>query len=118
MLKNTLEFGDTLIEEIMVPRVRLDTLSDSKTIKEAFEFYMQRTHSRIPVYHDTIDNIIGIITIRDLLREKLKGNENMLLKDFHFKKLVRAPINQPIDVLLDTFKQARQHISIIMDEYG
>lgn len=73
-LKNTLEFTETLVEEVMVPRVRLEALSDQKTVEEALEFYMTHTHSRIPVFHETIDNIIGIVTIRDILREKKMGN--------------------------------------------
>ncbi len=117
-LKNTLEFSDTLIEEIMVPRVKVDAIEDIVTIDEAMEYYMTHTHSRIPVYHDQIDNIVGIITIRDMLREQQKWNGNMLLSQLHFKKFLKAPINQPIDILLETFKKTRQHIAIIMDEYG
>jgi putative hemolysin len=58
MLKNTLEFGDTLIEEIMVPRVKIDALSDMNTVDEALEYYLSHTHSRIPVFHKQIDNIV------------------------------------------------------------
>jgi len=57
-LKNTLEFSDTLVEEIMVPRVKIDALSDDMSIEQALEYYLAHTHSRIPVYHKQIDNII------------------------------------------------------------
>ncbi|NDK09892.1 HlyC/CorC family transporter [Candidatus Gracilibacteria bacterium] len=117
-LKNTLEFSDTLIEEIMIPRVKLEALSDEKTVSEALEFYMKHTHSRIPVFHETIDDIVGIITIRDLLREKSQGHESRKLSELHFKKLIKAPLSQPIDVLLEIFKESRQHMSIVIDEYG
>jgi CBS domain containing-hemolysin-like protein len=56
----------------MVPRVKVDAIEDIVTIDEAMEYYMTHTHSRIPVYHDQIDNIVGIITIRDMLREQQK----------------------------------------------
>lgn len=118
MLKNTLEFWDTLIEEIMVPRVKVDALPDDTTIEQALEYYLSHTHSRIPVYHKQIDSIIWIITIRDILRERRSGHNDKLLKDLHFKKFLKAPINQPIDTLLENFKSSRQHIAIIMDEYG
>lgn len=118
MLKNTLEFWDTLIEEIMVPRVKVDALPDDTTIEQALEYYLSHTHSRIPVYHKQIDSIIWIITIRDILRERRSGHNEKLLKDLHFKKFLKAPINQPIDTLLENFKSSRQHIAIIMDEYG
>lgn len=117
-LKNTLEFSDTLVEEIMVPRVRVDALSDETTIDEAREFYMNHTHSRIPVYHEQIDNIIGILTIRDILREQKSWNGSKKLLELHFKKFLKVPINQPIDILLESFKETRQHIAIVMDEYG
>lgn len=117
-LKNTLEFSDTLVEEIMVPRVKIEAIEDTMTIDEALAYYMSHTHSRIPVYHDQIDNIIWIVTIRDILREQSAGRGDILLGDLYFKKLVKVPINQPIDTLLETFKSSRQHMSIVMDEYG
>lgn len=118
LLRNTLEFSDTLVEEIMVPRVKIDALSDDMTIEQALEYYLTHTHSRIPVYHDQIDNIIWIITIRDILRERKAGRNENQLKTLHFKKFLKVPINQPIDNLLDTFKSTRQHIAVVMDEYG
>lgn len=117
-LRNTLEFSDTLIEEVMIPRVRIDAISDDYTLDEALEYYMTHNHSRIPVYHESVDKIVGILTIRDILREQRAGNGKKLLSTLHFKKFLVAPINQPIDILLDTFKSTRQHIAIIMDEYG
>ena len=117
-LRNTLEFSETLIEEVMVPRVRLDAISDDKTVWEALEYYLSHTHSRIPVYHETIDKIIGIFTIRDLVREKQAGNTHKLLADIHFKSIIKVPLNQPLDILLETFRQKKQHIAIVMDEYG
>ncbi len=118
LLKNTLEFSDTLVEEIMVPRVKIDAIADNITIEEALEYYLAHTHSRIPVYHDQIDNIIGILTIRDILRERRAWHNDNLLSSLHFKKFLKVPINQPIDNLLDTFKSTRQHIAVVMDEYG
>lgn len=117
-LRNTLEFSDTLVEEIMVPRIKIDAISDTFTIEEALEYYMSHSHSRIPVYHEQVDNIVGIITIRDILRERKSWNNDILLSKLHFKKFLKVPINQPIDTLLDTFKSSRQHMAIVMDEYG
>jgi len=117
-LKNTLEFSDTLIEEIMVPRVKVDALSSERTIDDALDYYLKHTHSRIPVYKWQIDKMIGIINIRDILREVKSGNGKKKLSELHFKKFLRAPINQPIDIMLETFKKSRQHIAIVMDEYG
>lgn len=117
-LKNTLEFADTLVDEIMIPRVKVDAIPDDMTIEQALEYYLEHTHSRIPVYHKQIDNIIGIINVRDMLREKRSGNRKKQLSSLHFKKFLKVPINQPIDILLESFKTSRQHIAIVMDEYG
>jgi putative hemolysin len=118
MLKNTLEFWDTLIEEIMIPRVKVDALSDETTVEESLEYYLAHTHSRIPVFKRQIDNIVWILTIRDILRERRAGHNDKKLKELHFKKFLKVPINQPIDTLLENFKSSRQHIAIVMDEYG
>ena len=117
-LKNTLEFSDTLVEEIMVPRVKVEALSDEMTLDDAKEFYMDHTHSRIPVYHERIDNIVWILTIRDILREQKSWHWKHTLSMLHFKKFLKVPINQPIDILLESFKTTRQHIAVVMDEYG
>lgn len=117
-LKNTLEFSDTLVEEIMIPRVKIDAIPDDMTIEQALEYYLEHTHSRIPVYHKQIDNIIWIINVRDMLREKKAGNRKKQLSSLYFKKFLKVPINQPIDTLLESFKTTRQHIAVVMDEYG
>lgn len=117
-LRNAFQFNDTLVEEVMIPRVKVDAISSTATISEALEYYMSHTHSRIPVYQEQIDNVIGVITIRDILREQSHGNSEKTLWELHFKKVIKVPLNQPIDNLLETFKQTRQHIAIVIDEYG
>jgi len=117
-LKNLLDLADTTVEEIMTPRIKIDKLSDETTVKEALEYILNHTHSRIPVYHEDIDHIIGIINIRLLLNEINKGNENKKLKDIKLIKPIKVPLNKPIDELLKTFQQARQHLAIVIDEYG
>jgi putative hemolysin len=64
-----LDLADTTVEEIMTPRIKIDKLSDETTVKEALEYTLNHTHSRIPVYHEDIDHIIGIVNMRLLLDE-------------------------------------------------
>jgi len=117
-LKNLLDLADTTVEEIMTPRIKIDKLSDETTVKEALEYMLNHTHSRIPVYHEDIDHIIGIVNIRLLLDEINKWNENKKLKNIKLIKPIKVPLNKPIDELLKTFQQARQHLAIVIDEYG
>lgn len=117
-LKNILEFGDRFVEEIMTPRVKIDALEESKTVEEAVKFALKHTHSRIPIYEHRIDRITSVITMRDLLREYHKGHGNKKLKELELSKVIKVPLNQPIDTLLETFRRSYKHIAIIIDEYG
>ena len=117
-LKNILEFSDTVVEEIMTPRVKIDKLSDETTVDEALDFILEHTHSRIPVYHEDIDHIIWIVNIRLVLSEMKKWNKNKKLKDIKLIKPIKVPLNKPIDELLKTFQKAHQHLAIVIDEYG
>jgi len=117
-LKNLLELSDTTVEEIMTPRVKIDKLSDDITVEEALDYMQSHTHSRVPVYHDDIDHIIWIVTLRLLLDEIKKGNQDKKLKEIKLIKPLKVPLNKPIDELLKTFQKTHQHLAIVIDEYG
>jgi len=114
-LKNVLEFWEITVEEIMTPRVKLEALEDDTTIEEALDFYLKHTHSRIPVYNETIDNIIGILTIRDLITQEDKTKK---LSELELKKPMKVPLNQPIDNLLADFQKHHKVLTVVLDEYG
>jgi putative hemolysin len=113
-IKNILEFWDILVEEIMVPRVKIECLSIQSTVWNALEFYLSHTHSRIPLYNKTIDKIDSFLTIRNILEE----DKSKKLKDLDLSPVLRVPLNQPIDILLKTFQTSRKHLAIVIDEYG
>lgn len=113
-IKNILEFWDIDVEEIMTPRVQMSAMSIDSTVKEALSFYKSNTHSRIPVYVDSIDKINSFFTIRDILGVP----KDILLKDLKLNKVIKIPLNQPIDNLLETFQSTHKHLAIVMDEYG
>jgi len=114
-LKNVLEFGEITVEEIMTPRVKLEALEDDTTVEEALVYYLKHTHSRIPVYHETIDNITHILTIRDLITVE---NKTKKLSDLELVKPMKVPLNQPIDKLLENFQKNHKVMSVVLDEYG
>lgn len=113
-IKNILEFGNTDVEEIMIPRVRIEWLSNETTVKEAFEYYKNHTHSRLPIFTESIDKITHFLTIRDILDQ----NKDKKLKDLDLSEVLKVPLNQPIDSVLKTFQNSRKHLAIVMDEYG
>lgn len=117
-IKKVLEFDEITVEEIMTPRVKIDAISSDYTVKEALEFYLSHTHSRIPVYTDTIDKIDHFITSRDLVNEVYKWNLDKKLSDLNLKQVLKVPLNQSIDKLMETFQKSHKIMAIIIDEYG
>ncbi len=117
-LKNILELQDTVAEDVMTPRIKIDKLPSNCTVKDAKNYIINHTHSRIPVYKDDIDYIIWIVNIRLLLLEIDKWNEDKTLEQIELVSPIKVPLNKPIDWLLKTFQKTHQHISIVIDEYG
>lgn len=113
-IKNMLDFNDITAEEIMTPRVNIDAIDINSTLKEAKTFYQEHTHSRIPIYDWTIDKISHFITIRDILLWDKKEH----IRDLDLPNVLKIPLNQPIDKILNTFKKSRKHLAIVIDEYG
>ena len=113
-IKNLLEFWDILVEEIMTPRVKIEALSHDKTVEEAINYYLSHTHSRIPVYNDTIDKIDHFFTIRDLLKQ----DKSTQISELNLPEVIKIPLNQHIDTLFEHFQSSHKHMAIAIDEYG
>ena len=114
-IKNIFEFTDTTVEEIMIPRTDIHALGDSLTIKEALEYITKSPHTRIPVYNETIDNIIGVTTLKDILNQH---NKSKKLKNLKLIKPVFTPVSAPISDLFREFQKKHVHLAIVVDEYG
>lgn len=117
-IKSIFEFSDTTAEEIMTPRVRIEAISSSSTVKEAIDFYLTHTHTRLPIYDWTIDKIDFFISARDLLKESNLWNSHKKLSELKLRKVLKVPLNQPISKLFDTFQKTNKIFAIIMDQYG
>ncbi|MFA4943561.1 MAG: hemolysin family protein [Lentisphaeria bacterium] len=116
MILGILDLEHTLVHEVMTPRVDIDSIEDTTTVREAKEQILHCGHSRLPVFHDTIDHIIGIVHAKDLL------NEAKLTDATPVTTIVRKPIFIPesknIADLLAEFQQNRNHFAVVLDEYG
>jgi len=117
-IKNILDFDETDVDEIMTPRVKIEALSSKITVREALEYYLSHTHSRIPVYTKTIDKINHFITGRDLLFQLRDWNLDKKLFELDLKHVLKVPLNQSIATLFETFQKAHKIMAIIIDEYG
>lgn len=121
MLKRTLEMEESLVKEIMIPRVDIVAIEESETLDKLMEVIKEEEYSRIPVYKDTIDNIVGICYAKDVLVFfNDRGSE--VSEKVKVKELMREPLFVPetmkISELLKIFKEQKIHMAIVVDEYG
>ncbi|HMO58297.1 MAG TPA: hemolysin family protein [Roseiflexaceae bacterium] len=117
MIEGIFTFGDTAVREVMTPRVDIVALEETAGIDEALDAVIARGHSRIPVYRDTIDHIIGILYAKDLL-PWMRANKTdvalgSLLRSAHF-----VPETIKVDALLRDLQARKVHMAIVVDEYG
>jgi len=117
-IKSILEFDETLVEEIMTPRVKIEAISIDSTVKEAMDFYLTHTHSRIPVFTKTIDKINHFITARDLMPAFSSCKFDTKIKELELREVLKVPLNQSIEILLEIFQKSHKIIAIVIDEYG
>ena len=117
ILEGILRYGDTQASEIMTPRIDITDIDHTMTFPEVLRTVIDSGYSRIPVYEGSEDNIRGILFSRDLLPYIGKADET-----FDWRKLLREPYFVPesrrIDDLLEDFRKRKQHLAIVVDEYG
>jgi CBS domain containing-hemolysin-like protein len=117
LLKSVVEFGDTVVREIMTPRVDIACIPKDSTIQKLRDLVIQVKHSRIPVYKDKIDNIEGIVIAKDLLEyadDKLKNNPiEPLVRPVYF-----VPESMKVAELLKEFQRRKQKLAVVVDEHG
>ena len=123
-LESIANFRDRLAKEIMVPRMDVFSLSHKKPILDCAKEFINEGYSRIPIYEDSVDNIIGVVLSKDILDYMLKHTENPELypTEKPIKSLIKpvlfCPETKKISNLLQEFKSSQIHISIVVDEYG
>jgi CBS domain containing-hemolysin-like protein len=117
MIEGVMDFGDTLVREIMIPRVDVVALEVNSSLDRALDVAITRGHSRIPVYEETIDNVIGILYAKDLIPVLRDGKRDTPLRDIirpaHF-----VPATMKVSTLLEDLQRRRVHMAIVVDEYG
>lgn len=117
LVRSAIDINDIQAYEIMTPRVDVFAINVEDDIKEIMQEKEIFKHTRIPVYEDTIDNIIGILSIKTLLKAYLKDEEDIDIRSLLYKP-VFVPRNHQVLDLLSEFKQSKMHIAIVVDEYG
>ena len=115
ILQGIVSFGNTDTKQVMNPRIDIFALEISATFAEILPKIIEKGFSRIPIYHDSIDHIEGVLFVKDLIPHIDK-------KEFNWKTLLRAPCfvpeNKKLDDLLKDFQSMKNHLVIVVDEYG
>jgi Hemolysins and related proteins containing CBS domains len=116
ILRGTIDYASTEAYEIMTPRVDVYAIDVEDSIDSVLSDDRAYVHSRIPVYRDTIDNIIGFVRIKDLIRLKL-NKKNVSINSV-IKEILRFPRSTEINDILQIFKKTKIHFALVLDEYG
>jgi CBS domain containing-hemolysin-like protein len=117
LIRSIIDFGDTVAREVMVPRPDMVTIPAGTSVAEAMEAAITNGYSRIPVFNDGIDDIVGIVYAKDLMRAMHDGAGGSAVQP-----LVRTPVFVPetkrVSELLKEMQQQQRHMAIVIDEYG
>jgi putative hemolysin len=117
MLYSVLEFADTTAREIMTPRVDVIAMEDTVSFEEAIRIFNETGFSRIPVYHDQIDNITGILNVKDVFSAMVSHRKETTIKEVMYDPMF-VPETKKIDDLLKDLQVHRVQMAIILDEYS
>jgi CBS domain containing-hemolysin-like protein len=117
MIQGIIELRDTVVREVMVPRPQVAALPADATLEDFLALLAREGHSRVPIYEKALDNVIGVVYSKDLLRHW--GRDP---RGFKIREVVRTPLFVPdskrVKDLLQEFRRSRVHIAIVVDEYG
>ena len=115
MIEGVMQVSETQVRDVMIPRSQMDMIDVAESPEAFIPFVIEKAHSRFPVYEDNRDNVIGILLAKDLLRFYAE-------EEFNVREMLRPAVFVPeakrLNVLLKEFRANRNHIAIVVDEYG
>lgn len=117
MIESVVTFGETLAKEVMTPRTSVYAIEGNRTINDVWEDITQLGYSRIPVYNNVVDDITGLLYIKDLLNAVKEGKIDEPVKNF-VRKAYFVPETKSIMKILADFKDSKVHMAVVVDEYG
>jgi putative hemolysin len=117
ILENVVEFTNKEVSQVMTPRAEIEGIEYTDDLAAVREFILHAGHSRIPVYQSTVDNIVGILYLKDLI--KYLGEETDVFKlSEHLRQPIVVPETKPVRELLSVFQHGEVHLAIVVDEFG
>jgi putative hemolysin len=117
MIHNILDFNDITVSDIMTPITKVVAVESHKSIRDIIHLLIKDNFSRIPVYDGHLEDIVGVIFIKDLLPYIEKGQLDVPIKDVK-RKIVHVPASKKISTLFHYFKSKKEHIAVVVNEFG
>jgi CBS domain containing-hemolysin-like protein len=117
LIHSIFEFGDTIVREVMVPRPDIVAVEDTKTLRDVQALVLQHGYSRIPVFHEDLDDVIGVVFAKDVLKALHQGNIDIPLTDI-VRPAHYVPETKKVADLLREMQQEKFHQALVTDEYG
>jgi CBS domain containing-hemolysin-like protein len=117
MIRNIFEFGDRLVGQVMTARPKVQAIRHDIPADELLQIVTKSRHSRFPVYERDLDHVVGILHLKDLIRQKLQSKEELDLR-LLLRPAPAVPEDQPVERLLAAFKRQRIHMAVVLDEFG
>lgn len=118
MIYNVFEFGDSRVKDVMTPRTDMVAIEVSSTYEEIIDLFKEEQFSRIPVYEDTPDNVVGILTVKDLIIFSYQGSEAQFDIYQYLREAYFTYEFKPVTELLKEMRHKRLGLAIVLDEYG
>ncbi len=116
-IHSIIEFGETLVSEVMTPRPDIVAVPAEATVRDVRDVMVESKYSRLPVYHEQIDNVEGLIYVRDLMERWASGDEDSPIRPL-VREVYFVPETKPVDELLEEMQKAHVQLSMVVDEYG
>ena len=118
MLHAVFDFGELLVRQVMIPRTEITAFEADISLREAIEIAINSSYTKFPVYDDNLDNVIGVVHIKDLLRAEHDPDGPNRLTRTLVREALYVPEAVPVKAVLQEFRNQRQHIAIVMDEFS
>jgi CBS domain containing-hemolysin-like protein len=118
MLRNLLHFSEHRVDDVMVPRSAIIAIADTASFADCVASFAENGHSRLPVYHETLDTITGMIHIKDIFAVLAQGGKKPKGIDAFIRQPIFVPETMGVLELLDKMRGTRMHLAIVVDEYS
>ncbi|RKT69999.1 CBS domain containing-hemolysin-like protein [Saccharothrix variisporea] len=118
MIHSVFELGDTIAREVMVPRTEIVWIEQTKSVRQALALSLRTGYTRVPVIGESVDDIVGVVNLKDLVRRTLASEPNGTVVSDVMKPASFIPDSKPIADLLREMQLSRNHLAIVVDEYG